>query len=169
MLCLVIEQLAFCFSSIVNLPGESTLRREFLRLQQENKNRSDPHRQQQQLKDQEKYKKQLLTERQKRIEQQKEQRRRLEDVRTGLYCCSTSHHKQKTCLWTIVFERQEGCVKLSAQPVLSSLTLGELSLLNTMILNDFKRALSFSCWQPALSFGSSRRRACAWVCLVVEA
>ncbi|XP_062469277.1 nik-related protein kinase isoform X2 [Pezoporus occidentalis] len=66
-------------SSIVNLPGESTLRREFLRLQQENKNRSDPHHQQQQLKDQEKYKKQLLTERQKRIEQQKEQRRRLED------------------------------------------------------------------------------------------
>ncbi|XP_010220054.1 PREDICTED: mitogen-activated protein kinase kinase kinase kinase 4-like [Tinamus guttatus] len=66
-------------SSIVNLPGESTLRREFLRLQQENKNRSDPHRQQQQLKDQEKYKKQLLTERQKRIEQQKEQRKRLED------------------------------------------------------------------------------------------
>uniref|UniRef100_A0A8C3VEZ7 non-specific serine/threonine protein kinase n=1 Tax=Catharus ustulatus TaxID=91951 RepID=A0A8C3VEZ7_CATUS len=67
-------------SSIVNLPGESTLRREFLRLQQENKNRSDPQWQQQQLKDQEKYKKQLLAERQKRIEQQKEQRRRLEDV-----------------------------------------------------------------------------------------
>ncbi|XP_078544797.1 nik-related protein kinase isoform X1 [Lissotriton helveticus] len=70
-------------SSIVNLPGESTLRREFLRLQQENKNRSDPHRQQQlqqqQLRDQEKYKKQLLAERQKRIEQQKEQRKRLED------------------------------------------------------------------------------------------
>ncbi|XP_075797231.1 nik-related protein kinase isoform X2 [Pelodiscus sinensis] len=66
-------------SSIVNLPGESTLRREFLRLQQENKNRSDPHRQQPPLKDQEKYKKQLLAERQKRIEQQKEQRKRLED------------------------------------------------------------------------------------------
>ncbi|XP_039768288.1 nik-related protein kinase isoform X3 [Ornithorhynchus anatinus] len=70
-------------SSIVNLPGESTLRREFLRLQQENKSRSEPHRQQhlqqQQLKDQEKYKKQLLAERQKRIEQQKEQRKRLED------------------------------------------------------------------------------------------
>ncbi|XP_067404247.1 nik-related protein kinase isoform X2 [Emydura macquarii macquarii] len=70
-------------SSIVNLPGESTLRREFLRLQQENKNRSDPHRQQQlqqqHLKDQEKYKKQLLAERQKRIEQQKEQRKKLED------------------------------------------------------------------------------------------
>ncbi|XP_068107156.1 nik-related protein kinase isoform X2 [Hyperolius riggenbachi] len=68
-------------SSIVNLPGESTLRREFLRLQQENKNRSDPQRQQQlqKLKDQEKYKKQLLAERQKRIEQQKEQRKKLED------------------------------------------------------------------------------------------
>ncbi|KAG8448162.1 hypothetical protein GDO86_015306 [Hymenochirus boettgeri] len=70
-------------SSIVNLPGESTLRREFLRLQQENKNRSDPQRQQQlqqqQLKDQEKYKKQLMAERQKRIEQQKEQRKKLED------------------------------------------------------------------------------------------
>uniref|UniRef100_A0A8C3ESM1 non-specific serine/threonine protein kinase n=1 Tax=Corvus moneduloides TaxID=1196302 RepID=A0A8C3ESM1_CORMO len=73
-------------SSIVNLPGESTLRREFLRLQQENKNRSDPHRQQHQLKDQEKYKKQLLAERQKRIEQQKEQRRRLEDVGGWLEC-----------------------------------------------------------------------------------
>ncbi|XP_075429435.1 nik-related protein kinase isoform X2 [Ascaphus truei] len=71
-------------SSIVNLPGESTLRREFLRLQQENKNRSDPQRPQQlqqQLKDQEKYKKQLLAERQKRIEQQKEQRKKLEDLR----------------------------------------------------------------------------------------
>ncbi|KAE8584478.1 hypothetical protein XENTR_v10020983 [Xenopus tropicalis] len=70
-------------SSIVNLPGESTLRREFLRLQQENKNRSDPPRpqqlQQQQLKDQEKYKMQLQAERQKRIEQQKEQRKKLED------------------------------------------------------------------------------------------
>ncbi|KAL8180863.1 UNVERIFIED_CONTAM: Mitogen-activated protein kinase kinase kinase kinase 4 [Gekko kuhli] len=70
-------------SSIVNLPGESTLRREFLRLQQENKNRSDPQRQQQmqqqQLKDQEKYKKQLLEERQKRIVEQKLQRKKLED------------------------------------------------------------------------------------------
>ncbi|KAI1884981.1 hypothetical protein AGOR_G00215490 [Albula goreensis] len=70
-------------SSIVNLPGESTLRREFLRLQQENKSRSEAQRQQQvlqqQLRDQERYKKQLLAERQKRIEQQKEERRRLED------------------------------------------------------------------------------------------
>ncbi|XP_045064298.1 misshapen-like kinase 1 isoform X1 [Coregonus clupeaformis] len=70
-------------SSIVNLPGESTLRREFLRLQQENKSRSEAQRQQQvlqqQLRDQERYKQQLLAERQKRIQQQKEQRRRLED------------------------------------------------------------------------------------------
>ncbi|XP_066570868.1 mitogen-activated protein kinase kinase kinase kinase 4 isoform X2 [Amia ocellicauda] len=70
-------------SSIVNVPGESTLRREFLRLQQENKNRSEAQRQQQvlqqQLKDQEKYKRQLLAERQKRIEHQREQRKRLED------------------------------------------------------------------------------------------
>uniref|UniRef100_A0A8C7PQD6 non-specific serine/threonine protein kinase n=1 Tax=Oncorhynchus mykiss TaxID=8022 RepID=A0A8C7PQD6_ONCMY len=70
-------------SSIVNLPGESTLRREFLRLQQENKNWSEAQRQQQvlqqQLREQESYKQQLLAERQKRIHQQKEQRRRLED------------------------------------------------------------------------------------------
>ncbi|CAB1336994.1 unnamed protein product [Coregonus sp. 'balchen'] len=67
----------------VNLPGESTLRREFLRLQQENKSRSEAQRQQQvlqqQLLDQERYKQQLLAERQKRIQQQKEHRRRLED------------------------------------------------------------------------------------------
>uniref|UniRef100_A0A4W5KE27 non-specific serine/threonine protein kinase n=1 Tax=Hucho hucho TaxID=62062 RepID=A0A4W5KE27_9TELE len=76
-------------SSIVNLPGESTLRREFLRLQQENKSRSEAQRQQQvlqqQLQDQERYKQQLLAERQKRIQQQKEQRKRLEDVRDTLY------------------------------------------------------------------------------------
>ncbi|XP_034969174.1 nik-related protein kinase [Zootoca vivipara] len=70
-------------SSIVNLPGESTLRREFLRLQQENKSRFEPQRQQQmqkqQLKDQEKYKKQLSEDRQKRIVEQKLQRKKLED------------------------------------------------------------------------------------------
>uniref|UniRef100_A0AAY4E508 non-specific serine/threonine protein kinase n=1 Tax=Denticeps clupeoides TaxID=299321 RepID=A0AAY4E508_9TELE len=70
-------------SSIVNVPGESTLRREFLRLQQENRSRSEAQRQQQlqqqQLRQQEKYKLQLLAERQKRIEQQHEQRRLLED------------------------------------------------------------------------------------------
>ncbi|XP_069389057.1 mitogen-activated protein kinase kinase kinase kinase 4-like isoform X15 [Paralichthys olivaceus] len=71
-------------SSIVNVPGESTLRRDFIRLQQENKERSEALRrqqllQEQQMREQEEYKRQLLAERQKRIEQQKEQRRRLEE------------------------------------------------------------------------------------------
>uniref|UniRef100_A0A4W3JUG2 non-specific serine/threonine protein kinase n=1 Tax=Callorhinchus milii TaxID=7868 RepID=A0A4W3JUG2_CALMI len=70
-------------SSIVNLPGESTLRRDFLRLQQENKERSEAVRRQQQLvlprRDPEEHKRQLLSERQKRIEEQKQQRRRLEE------------------------------------------------------------------------------------------
>lgn len=78
---------SYC-SSIVNVPGESTLRRDFLRLQQENKERSEALRrqqllQEQQLREQEEYKRQLLAERQKRIEQQKEQRRRLEEVEKG--------------------------------------------------------------------------------------
>lgn len=77
-------------SSIVNVPGESTLRRDFIRLQQENKERSEALRrqqllQEQQLREQEEYKRQLLAERQKRIEQQKEQRRRLEEV--GWFYC----------------------------------------------------------------------------------
>uniref|UniRef100_A0A672IHF4 non-specific serine/threonine protein kinase n=1 Tax=Salarias fasciatus TaxID=181472 RepID=A0A672IHF4_SALFA len=76
-------------SSIVNVPGESTLRRDFIRLQQENKERSEALRhqqllQEQQLREQEEYKRQLLAERQKRIEQQKEQRRRLEEVGPAL-------------------------------------------------------------------------------------
>ncbi|XP_048884727.1 mitogen-activated protein kinase kinase kinase kinase 4 isoform X2 [Brienomyrus brachyistius] len=70
-------------SSIVNMPGESTLRREFLRLQQETRSCVETQRQQrlqqQQLLDQERYKRQLLTERQKRIERQKEERQKLED------------------------------------------------------------------------------------------
>lgn len=79
------ESPASSSSSIVNVPGESTLRRDFLRLQQENKERSEALRrqqllQEQQLREQEEYKRQLLAERQKRIEQQKEQRRRLEEV-----------------------------------------------------------------------------------------
>ncbi|XP_072904859.1 misshapen-like kinase 1 isoform X4 [Hemitrygon akajei] len=73
-------------SSIVNLPGESTLRRDFLRLQQENKERSEAVKRQQQQqqivlprRDLEERRRQLLSERQKRIEEQKEQRRRLEE------------------------------------------------------------------------------------------
>ncbi|XP_078067907.1 mitogen-activated protein kinase kinase kinase kinase 4 isoform X1 [Mustelus asterias] len=86
-------------SSIVNQPGESTLRREFLRLQQENTNHSASQQQQQvlqqQLQQQEKYKQQLLAERQKRINQQKEQRRWLED-----------HHKREQEL-----RKQQECEK----------------------------------------------------------
>uniref|UniRef100_A0A3Q1IHS2 non-specific serine/threonine protein kinase n=1 Tax=Anabas testudineus TaxID=64144 RepID=A0A3Q1IHS2_ANATE len=70
--------------SILNVPGESTLRRDFQRLQQENKERSEAHKRQQaqlaaQRRDPEEHKRQLLHDRQKRIEEQKEQRRRLEE------------------------------------------------------------------------------------------
>ncbi|XP_054647518.1 mitogen-activated protein kinase kinase kinase kinase 4-like isoform X2 [Dunckerocampus dactyliophorus] len=76
-------------SSIVNVPGEWTLRREFLRLQTEDReegrqrgNRvgADQQRQQalQQL-EQERYKQQLLADRQRRIQQQHEKRQILED------------------------------------------------------------------------------------------
>ncbi|CAJ1057932.1 misshapen-like kinase 1 isoform X2 [Xyrichtys novacula] len=81
-------------SSIVNVPGEWTLRREFLRLQTEDHEEAREggqggggarHRQQllqqqrQQLAEQERYKQQLLADRQKRIQQQHEQRQKLED------------------------------------------------------------------------------------------
>ncbi|KAM4621621.1 mitogen-activated protein kinase kinase kinase kinase 4 [Polymixia lowei] len=81
-------------SSIVNVPGEWTLRREFLRLQTEGREGGreghggggvqqrqqqalQQHRQQ--LVEQERYKQQLLADRQKRIQQQHEQRQKLED------------------------------------------------------------------------------------------
>lgn len=91
-----------CCSSIVNVPGESTLRRDFLRLQQENKERSEALRrqqllQEQQLREQEEYKRQLLAERQKRIEQQKEQRRRLEEVETRGW--SPGRQKSPSSAW----------------------------------------------------------------------
>ncbi|XP_072329781.1 TRAF2 and NCK-interacting protein kinase-like isoform X19 [Scyliorhinus torazame] len=70
-------------SSIVNLPGESTLRRDFLRLQLANKERSEAIKrqqlQEQQQRENEEHKRQLLAERQRRIEEQKEQRQRLEE------------------------------------------------------------------------------------------
>ncbi|XP_059378209.1 mitogen-activated protein kinase kinase kinase kinase 4-like [Carassius carassius] len=66
-------------SSIVNLPGESLLRREFLRLQQETHTQTHLL---QQTHNQDNYKRQLLADRHKRIQQQQEERRRLED--TGL-------------------------------------------------------------------------------------
>ncbi|XP_061690070.1 mitogen-activated protein kinase kinase kinase kinase 4 isoform X2 [Syngnathoides biaculeatus] len=76
-------------SSIVNVPGEWTLRREFLRLQTEDREESQHrgHRlvgdqqRQQQIAEQEQYKQQLLTDRQRRIQQQHEKRQILEDRR----------------------------------------------------------------------------------------
>lgn len=59
------------------------MRRDFLRLQLANKERSEALRRQQleqQQRENEEHKRQLLAERQKRIEEQKEQRRRLEEV-----------------------------------------------------------------------------------------
>uniref|UniRef100_A0A673JYZ8 non-specific serine/threonine protein kinase n=1 Tax=Sinocyclocheilus rhinocerous TaxID=307959 RepID=A0A673JYZ8_9TELE len=75
-------------SSIINIPGESTLRRDFLRLQLASKERSEALRRQQLEQQQnEGHKHQLLAERQKRIEEQKEQRRRLEEVRHSVCAC----------------------------------------------------------------------------------
>uniref|UniRef100_A0A671QDE2 non-specific serine/threonine protein kinase n=1 Tax=Sinocyclocheilus anshuiensis TaxID=1608454 RepID=A0A671QDE2_9TELE len=77
-------------SSIINIPGESTLRRDFLRLQLANKERSEALRRQQLEQQQnEGHKHQLLAERQKRIEEQKEQRRRLEEVRHRVCLCAS--------------------------------------------------------------------------------
>ncbi|XP_030000881.1 mitogen-activated protein kinase kinase kinase kinase 4 isoform X3 [Sphaeramia orbicularis] len=90
-------------SSIVNVPGEWTLRREFLRLQTEDREGSreggqgvggSQQRQQalqqhrQQLAEQERYKQQLLADRQKRIQQQREHRQKLEDQRRQLADCA---------------------------------------------------------------------------------
>uniref|UniRef100_A0A8D0B0N7 non-specific serine/threonine protein kinase n=1 Tax=Salvator merianae TaxID=96440 RepID=A0A8D0B0N7_SALMN len=71
-------------SSIMNVPGESTLRKEFIRLQQENKSNSEALKQQQQQlaaqhRDSEAHIKHLLHQRQRRIEEQKEERRRIEE------------------------------------------------------------------------------------------
>ena len=94
-------------SSIINLPGESTLRGNFLRLQLANKERSEALRRQQLEQQQnEEHKRQLLAERQKRIEEQKEQRRRLEEVRLQdfkyRYCCRRAEtpYVQNCCIVT---------------------------------------------------------------------
>uniref|UniRef100_A0AAZ3PDA5 non-specific serine/threonine protein kinase n=1 Tax=Oncorhynchus tshawytscha TaxID=74940 RepID=A0AAZ3PDA5_ONCTS len=82
-------------SSIINVPGESTLRRDFLRLQLANKERSEALRRQQLEQQQnEEHKRLLLAERQKRIEEQKEQRRRLEEVDCMLFTpsCPPEHN-----------------------------------------------------------------------------
>ncbi|XP_041845551.1 misshapen-like kinase 1 isoform X3 [Melanotaenia boesemani] len=78
-------------SSIVNVPGEWTLRREFLRLQTADRDggrgghAGGAQRQQalqqhrQQLAEQERYKQQFLADRQRRLQQQQEQRQKFED------------------------------------------------------------------------------------------
>ncbi|XP_011478769.1 mitogen-activated protein kinase kinase kinase kinase 4 isoform X4 [Oryzias latipes] len=79
-------------SSIVNVPGEWTLRREFLRLQTDERSKEGGHRggqqrqqqHRQQLAEQERYKQQFLAERQRRIRQQQEQRQKLEDQQQRL-------------------------------------------------------------------------------------
>lgn len=86
-----IVNVSYVLSSILNLPGESTLRRDFLRLQLANKERSEALRRQQleqQQRENEEHKRQLLAERQKRIEEQKEQRRRLEEVMLFAFLCT---------------------------------------------------------------------------------
>ncbi|XP_028831079.1 TRAF2 and NCK interacting kinase a isoform X2 [Denticeps clupeoides] len=64
-------------SSIINVPGESTLRRDFLRLQLANKERAELFRRQQLEQQNEEPWRQLQAERQKRIVEQKEQRQQL--------------------------------------------------------------------------------------------
>uniref|UniRef100_A0AAY4B7K2 non-specific serine/threonine protein kinase n=1 Tax=Denticeps clupeoides TaxID=299321 RepID=A0AAY4B7K2_9TELE len=67
-------------SSIINVPGESTLRRDFLRLQLANKERAELFRRQQLEQQNEEPWRQLQAERQKRIVEQKEQRQQLLEV-----------------------------------------------------------------------------------------
>ncbi|XP_041845550.1 mitogen-activated protein kinase kinase kinase kinase 4 isoform X2 [Melanotaenia boesemani] len=87
-------------SSIVNVPGEWTLRREFLRLQTADRDggrgghAGGAQRQQalqqhrQQLAEQERYKQQFLADRQRRLQQQQEQRQKFEDQKQQLSDCA---------------------------------------------------------------------------------
>ncbi|XP_026186022.1 misshapen-like kinase 1 isoform X5 [Mastacembelus armatus] len=98
-------------SSIVNVPGEWTLRREFLRLQTEDcegiregvHGRGVQQRQQalqqhrQQLAEQERYKQQLVADRQKRIQQQQEQRQKLENVALSVFCFQQQRWQLTDC------------------------------------------------------------------------
>ncbi|XP_067313005.1 mitogen-activated protein kinase kinase kinase kinase 4 isoform X3 [Pseudorasbora parva] len=83
-------------SSIVNLPGESMLRREFLRLQQETNSQTQLL---QQVHNQDNYKRQLLADRQKRIQQQQEERRRLEDQERRLHETGLQWPELQEMLW----------------------------------------------------------------------
>uniref|UniRef100_A0A8C1NZ57 non-specific serine/threonine protein kinase n=1 Tax=Cyprinus carpio TaxID=7962 RepID=A0A8C1NZ57_CYPCA len=95
-------------SSIVNLPGESMLRREFLRLQQETHTQTHLL---QQTHNQDNYKRQLLADRQKRIQQQQEERRRLEDVTECMSAGVSSRNQPTSVQNTWVNGRCEPCVR----------------------------------------------------------
>ncbi|XP_078796979.1 TRAF2 and NCK interacting kinase a isoform X4 [Oryzias latipes] len=72
-------------SSIINIPGESTLRRDFLRLQLANKERSEVQRRQPMEQQQNDERQRIvLSERQTRIEAGKEQRKQLEEQQRRL-------------------------------------------------------------------------------------
>ncbi|CAB1433222.1 unnamed protein product [Pleuronectes platessa] len=101
-------------SSIINTPGESTLRRDFLRLQLANKERSEAQRRQHQHLEQqqnEEHKRLLLAERQKRIEEQKEQRRRVEEQQQRERELRKQHERDRggaTRKWSSSAERRRG-------------------------------------------------------------
>uniref|UniRef100_A0A8C5CAV1 non-specific serine/threonine protein kinase n=1 Tax=Gadus morhua TaxID=8049 RepID=A0A8C5CAV1_GADMO len=99
-------------SCFTNVPGESTLRRDFLRLQLANKERSDALRRQQleqQLEQHhnDEHKRLLLAERQKRIEEQKEQRRRLEEVRKVSLLSIFKKHEAANCVFLLEYIRRQ--------------------------------------------------------------
>nr|XP_020472254.1 traf2 and NCK-interacting protein kinase-like isoform X5 [Monopterus albus] len=98
-------------SSTINIPGESTLRRDFLRLQLTNKERSEAQRRQPMEQQQnEERKRLLLAERQKRIEEQKEQRRRLEEQQQREHELRKRHEREQRRHYVEMeqFRREEG-------------------------------------------------------------
>uniref|UniRef100_A0AAY4B7E3 non-specific serine/threonine protein kinase n=1 Tax=Denticeps clupeoides TaxID=299321 RepID=A0AAY4B7E3_9TELE len=82
-------------SSIINVPGESTLRRDFLRLQLANKERAELFRRQQLEQQNEEPWRQLQAERQKRIVEQKEQRQQLLEKEQRQYCEEALRRKEE--------------------------------------------------------------------------
>uniref|UniRef100_A0A669QYT9 non-specific serine/threonine protein kinase n=1 Tax=Phasianus colchicus TaxID=9054 RepID=A0A669QYT9_PHACC len=115
-------------SSILNLPGESTLRRDFLRLQLANKERSEALRRQQleqQQRENEEHKRQLLAERQKRIEEQKEQRRRLEEQQRREKELRKQQEREQRRHYEEQMRREEERRRAEHEQVVWALTLSE--------------------------------------------
>lgn len=108
-------------SSIVNLPGESMLRREFLRLQQETHSQTQLL---QQVHNQDNYKRQLLADRQKRIQQQQEERRRLEDVWMNFFFFLRLCNERMS-----TFQRRNVCFTMQMESDTLCFTLQHLALL----------------------------------------